>query len=162
MKKYEIVAPKGKVIDESELKKNKIKFIDERDILPESWEDLGKVTGYFADSYAVSGLHTVTDSATYDESPNIFPTLGECTAAMVLAQLCQLRDRYNREALNSWCDWTSPKQVKYGIYFQNEIMTAGIFSLNRTPLVFKTEILRNKFLSCPKINVLITLAKPLL
>ena len=88
---------------------------------------------------------------------NIFPTKEEAIACLALAQLCQLRDRYN----DGWKpDWKDDNQFKWCIdFFQDVVRKTAVLFVRRT-LTFKTEELRNKFLE--NFRDLIETAKPLL
>lgn len=169
MKEYKIVAPKGTVIDESKLKEGKIEFIAEEKKLPESWKELQKIPierAWYIDYYGKTlNIKEDVDQAlntNCDDSHAVWPTEEEATASIALAKLCQLRDIYNGEVLKDWCDWSNIEQLKWVIYFSNQILyTTGNWGLHKV-LAFKTEELRDKFLSCPEIVKLIETAKPLL
>ena len=126
--------------------------------LPESWKELN-FTGraYFVHS----GLGRV-DEIDINNAINInilWPTREEAEASIALAQLLQLRDRYNE----GWKpDWMEGEGEKFCINITlGNIVKTEWYGM-RHVLYFRTEELRNKFLSCPEIRKLIEIAKPLL
>ena len=125
--------------------------------LPESWDELN-FTGraYFVHS----GLGRV-DEIDINNAKNLnilWPTREEAEASIALAQLLQLRDRYNE----GWKpDWTKGSD-KYVIYFREGEIHPEELARSPMPLSFKSPELRDKFLSCPEIRKLIEIAKPLL
>ena len=129
--------------------------------LPESWKELEKISGYctFGDSN-ISRLKIISNTLQYDR--NVFPTKEEAEASIALAQLCQLRDRYNNKPIKDWCNWTNTNQVKYTILFNGDKIIYSNTSDIKRVLTFKSYSLREKFMSCPEIVKLINLAKPLL
>jgi len=92
-----------------------------------------------------------------NELPKNFPNREEAEACLALAQLCQLRDRYN----NGWKpNWEDYNETKYCIEFcQGRIETIDRVNCHKI-LTFKTEDLRDKFLE--NFKDLIETAKPLL
>lgn len=152
-KEFKIQVPKGYEIDKEKSTFEKIVF--KRKELPKSWEDLMTVKGYCVSTY--SKIEDCSEEFyTYKENKNIFPTKEEAEACLALAQLCQLRDRYNDGWKPNWDDGGE----KHCVYFHdNEINSAYTYSSHRV-LTFKTQELRDKFLE--NFKDLIETAKPLL
>ena len=147
----------GKVIDleNSDLSVGKIVF--KKKELPTTWEELKIIKGFYVNSCYI---HNGGDLPTSFSNKNVFPTKAEAEACLALSQLCQLRDAYNGEPLDDWCNWKSTNQCKYSIeVYENEISTCN-YKWTRKVLAFKTEKLRDKFLE--NFEELILTAKPLL
>ena len=124
--------------------------------LPKKWEDLENVNGHYADSWGDVRCYYGVNTPDHTNK-NIFPTKEEAEACVALAQLCQLRDRYN----DGWKpDWEDVGQSKWCIdFFQDDIREVSCLSVRRV-LAFKTKELRDEFLE--NFNDLIEIAKPLL
>ena len=154
-KTIEIIAPEGYEVDKEKSSFEKIVFraLPEKG-LPRSWEELNNVSGYYVtDTVGLKAYSFLTCKT----NRNTWPTREEAEASIALAQLCQLRDRYN----GGWKpDWTDEATEKYFI-----LLLAGEprkdFSYRVShPLSFKTEELRDKFME--NFSDLIEKAKPLL
>lgn len=153
-KELKIQVPEGYEIDKEKSTFEKIVFKKEERKLPKKWEDLYEVKGWFVDFH--SDVVTSGSMRTADSVKNIFPTKEEAEACLALAQLCQLRDRYNDGWKPNWDDGGE----KHCVYFHdNEINSAYTYSSHRV-LTFKTQELRDKFLE--NFRDLIEQAKPLL
>lgn len=154
-KEMKIQAPEGYEIDKKNSTFENIIFKKVEKELPKSWEDLYEVGGWFVDFH--SKVVTSGSMRTADSVKNRFPTKEEAEACIALAQLCQLRDRYN----DGWKpDWTDDNQFKWCIdFFQDVVRKTAVLFVRRT-LTFKTEELRDKFLE--NFRGLIETAKPLL
>ena len=154
-KEMKIQVPEGYVIDREKSTFEKIVFKKVEKELPKSWEDLYEVGGWFVDFH--SDVVTSGSMRTGDNVKNIFPTKEEAEACLALAQLCQLRDRYN----NGWKpNWEDYNETKYCIEFcQGRIETIDRVNCHKI-LTFKTEDLRDKFLE--NFKDLIETVKPLL
>lgn len=161
-KELKIQVPEGYEIDKEKSTFEKIVFKKEERKLPKKWEDLKFVNGFFICD--LSKINKVRlNSLAIDSNKNVFPTKEEAIACLALAQLCQLRDRYN----DGWKpDWKNRAQNKFIIYIHpnNEILfdkiSANTHAISRHLLIFKTEELRDKFLE--NFRDLIETAKPLL
>lgn len=153
-KELKIQVPEGYEIDKEKSTFEKIVFKKVENELPKSWEDLYEVGGWFVDFH--SKIVTSGSMRTADSVKNRFPTKEEAEACVALAQLCQLRDRYN----DGWKpDWTDNAE-KYCIYFNdNKLDISYSYSAHRV-LIFKTVETRDKFLE--NFEDLIKTAKPLL
>lgn len=154
-KELKIEVPQGYEIDKEKSTFEKIVFKKEERKLPKKWEDLYEVGGWFVDFH--SDVVTSGSMRTADSVKNRFPTKEEAEACVALAQLCQLRDRYN----DGWKpDWEDDNQFKWNIHvFKDDIYTMANLFVKKV-LVFKTEELRDKFLE--NFRDLIETAKPLL
>jgi len=154
-KEMKIQAPEGYEIDKEKSTFEKIVFKKIERKLPKKWKDLYEVKGWFVDFQ--SDVVTSGSMRTADSVKNRFPTKEEAEACLALAQLCQLRDRYN----NGWKpNWEDYNETKYCIEFcQGRIETIDRVNCHKI-LTFKTEDLRDKFLE--NFKDLIETAKPLL
>ena len=154
-KELKIQAPEGYEIDREKSTFENIVFKKVERKLPKRWEDLYMVKGWFVDFH--SNVVTANIMHTADSVKNRFPTKEEAEACLALAQLCQLRDRYN----GGWKpDWKDDNQFKWCIdFFQDVVHKTAVLFVRRT-LTFKTEELRDKFLE--NFRELIETAKPLL
>lgn len=153
-KEFKIQAPEGYEIDRENSTFEKIVFKKIENELPKSWEDLYEVGGWFVDFH--SDVVTSGSMRTADSVKNRFPTKEEAEACVALAQLCQLRDRYNDGWKPDWTDFT----MKLSIYFHKDIATTGENRSERTILYFRSEKIRDEFLE--NFGDLIKKAKPLL
>lgn len=154
-KEFKIQVPEGYEIDRENSTFEKIVFKKLENELPKSWKDLYEVKGWFIDFN--SNVVTSGSMRTGDSVKNRFPTKEEAEACLALAQLCQLRDRYN----GGWKpNWNSIAETKYVIeIFKNNIVK-NLYGGKHRILAFKTEELRDKFLE--NFEDLIEIAKPLL
>ena len=159
-KTIEIIAPEGYEVDKEKSSFEKIVFRALPDKgLPKTWDELGLIHGYYTDGFSnVFPCNTpqpYTNKA--DEgNRNTWPTREEAEASIALAQLCQLRDRYNGGWKPDWLD----DGRKYVIYFAGEKMNTARMTGIQFVLAFKTEELRDKFME--NFSDLIEKAKPLL
>nr|DAQ90028.1 MAG TPA: hypothetical protein [Caudoviricetes sp.] len=153
-KELKIQVPEGYEIDKEKSTFEKIVFKKVENELPKSWEDLYEVGGWFVDFH--SDVVTSGSMRTADSVKNRFPTKEEAEACVALAQLCQLRDRYNDGWKPDWTDFT----MKPSIYFHKDIATTGENRSERTILYFRSEKIRDEFLE--NFGDLIKKAKPLL
>lgn len=150
-----ITPPEGYEIDKEKSTFNEIVFKKLEPNLPMSWEELGEVEGYFIYEHSGINVHPVIDKAVaYNR--NLFPTKEEAEAMRAMAQLCQLRDRWNNGWEANWGDDTE----KYCIYSYNCKLEKSTFTYTYSPMAFKTIELRNKFMETFK--DLLEEAKPFL
>ena len=155
-KELKIQVPEGYEIDRENSTFENIIFRKAERKLPKKWEDLENVNGYYADSWGDVRCYYGVNTPDHTNK-NIFPTKEEAEACLALAQLCQLRDRYN----DGWKpNWNSTAETKYVIeIFKNNIVK-NLYGGKHRILAFKTEDLRDKFLE--NFKDLIETAKPLL
>ena len=156
IKEMKIQAPEGYEIDRENSTFENIIFRKAERKLSKRWEDLENVNGYYADSWGDVRCYYGVNTPDHTNK-NIFPTKEEAEACLALAQLCQLRDRYN----DGWKpNWNSTAETKYVIeIFKNNIVK-NLYGGKHRILAFKTEDLRDKFLE--NFKDLIETAKPLL
>ena len=151
-KELKIQVPEGYVIDREKSTFEKIVF--KRKELPKSWEELETIKGSYINNYS-----RICDfrGFTKEDNKNVFPTKKEAEACLALAQLCQLRDRYN----NGWKpDWKDDGEIKHCIEFFKGKIQKNYYHVLKRVLCFKTQELRDKFLE--NFRDLIETAKPLL
>ena len=155
IKEMKIQAPEGYEIDRENSTFENIIFRKAERKLSKRWEDLPFVEGWFID--AKCRIIETGRLNTQEYNKNTFPTKEEAEACLALAQLCQLRDRYNEGWKPHWEDYN---ETKYCIEFcQGRIETIDRVNCHKI-LTFKTEDLRDKFLE--NFKDLIETAKPLL
>jgi hypothetical protein len=147
MKTQVIEIPEGKMIDK----------ITYKDIpsLPEKWEDINEIEGYYIDED--SNIRGASKCAAIFTHKNIFSTQEEAKAALALAQLTQLRKIYR----DGWMpDYDDIEQEKYIIGFtETDFYVYKVKNPNGL-LCFQTRELANSFLI--NFTGLILEAKPLL
>lgn len=157
-KSVTITAPEGYEVDKERSSFEKIVFRALPDKgLPKTWEELGEIYGYYVDSNSCVDNLPIAPFPTRQRTRNTWPTLEEAEASIALAQLCQLRDRYN----GGWrANWTDTNHEKFCI----GVLSGGIAAFDwyrlQHVLCFKTEELRDEFMK--NFADLIEKAKPLL
>ena len=149
-----IQVPEGYEIDKEKSTFEKIVFKKVENELPKSWEDLKILNGYYINDS--SGVDIFESYTTDEYNKNVFPTKEEAEACIALAQLCQLRDRYNE----GWKPDYKDNSVKYTLYFWEDNITQTHSTGARNLLAFKNATIRDKFLE--NFRDLIETAKPLL
>ena len=154
-KELKIEVPAGYEIDRENSTFEKIVFKKIERELPKSWEELKIMNGFYVSSG--SNVQTFISHIISDNNKNMFPTRAEAEACLALAQLCQLRDRYN----DGWKpDWENDNEQKHVIIIHAGRIHVETFFSIQCLLAFKTEELRYKFLE--NFRDLIETAKPLL
>ena len=151
-KELNIIAPEGYEIDKENSTFEKIVFkkINE---LPKTWEDLKYISGAYIS--ALSYIDTINSIETIPSAKNTFPTKELAEAALALAQLLQLRDRYNNDnkgfifLKNNYCITFVNNSIQKSVYFHSQRI-----------LAFRTRELRDEFYD--NFKELIEIAKPLL
>ena len=151
-KELNIIAPEGYEIDKENSTFEKIVFkkINE---LPKTWEDLKYISGAYISTF--SNINTINSMKTDSSAKNIFPTKELAEAALALAQLLQLRDRYNGD--------------NEGFIFNKNNYCISVYNYNidkswnaqiHRVLAFRTKELGDEFYN--NFKDLIEIAKPLL
>lgn len=154
-KEMKIQVPEGYEIDKEKSTFEKIVFKKIEKKLPKSWKEFGEVQGWFVSE--LSDIDYSEGHSTDYRDKNIFPSKEEAEACLALAQLCQLRDRYN----SGWKpDWKNEKELKYAIEIFWDNIVKREYECRYKVLAFKTEELRDEFLE--NFRELIWIAKPLL
>jgi hypothetical protein len=124
--------------------------------LPESWEELQEIEGYYLDSDS-NVKDANTGCSTHKRNKNVFATQEQAEAAIAMAQLSQLMEVYNDE----WeADWSNYNQLKYCIGFTRENLEIDNWIDYRQFLAFKDQETAELFLE--NFRELIEQAKPLL
>ena len=151
-KELNIIAPEGYEIDKENSTFEKIVFkkINE---LPKTWEDLKYISGAYISS--LSYINTINSIETIPSAKNIFPTKELAEAVLALAQLLQLRDRYNGDNKGFIYD-----KDNYFIGVRNNSIFKDWNVYTQRVLAFRTKELRDKFYD--NFKDLIEIAKPLL
>ncbi len=126
--------------------------------LPKTWKELGDIKGFCIDvnSRLIDYTLKLPKVYTDNNNRNVFPTKELAEAALALAQLLQLRDRYNGDWKPDWTD----SNEKYTIEFYNGHIDYDNYLSTQKVLHFKTAELRNQFLE--NFRDLIEIAKPLI
>ena len=154
-KELKIQVPQGYEIDKEKSTFENIVF-KKVDDLPKSWENLETINGFYVNS-ASDIVKVKGEAYAVEDNKNVFPTKEEAEACIALAQLCQLRGRYN----DGWKpDWNNGKEYKYSIVINHGRPFVETYFNVQKVLSFKTEELRDKFLE--NFRDLIEIAKPLL
>jgi len=153
-RELKIEVPDGYEIDKEKSTFEKIVF-KKVDDLPKSWEELEFIDGFFVSS--LSDIAKIGNNTTNDKNnKNVFPTKEEAKACLALAQLCQLRDRYN----DGWKPCWNTDTMKHCIYVSKGEIRGGHQFENSRILTFEKREIRDKFLE--NFKDLIEIAKPLL
>ena len=155
-RKIKITPPEGYEVDKEKSTFEEIVFKKIEPNLPMSWENLRIVKGYYISSR--SYINDIGMINTADVNRNLFPTEEEAKAMLAMAQLCQLRDKWNDGWKANWKDNTR----KYCIVSCKNILHKEFYYDygTSTPMAFKTKELRDKFMETFK--DLLEEAKPFL
>ena len=125
----------------------------EEEVLPKTWEELGRIYGcYIRPDSCIKDA----DCFTVSENKTVYPTRELAEAALALAQLLQLRDRYNGDWVADWSDC----EDKYVIEIYRGKIDTDVYHGRQKVMHFKTAELRDKFLE--NFRDLLEIAKPLL
>jgi hypothetical protein len=158
MNEFKIQIPEGHEIDleKSDLGQGIVTFKKAVSKLPMSWDGIHDLSGYFVSNLSGIRHHPVSNPVFQSANRNVFPSKEEAEACLALAQLCQLRDRWNK----GWKpDWIYPK-VKFMIRAcLNELEVVRSQDVKRV-MAFKNKKLAREFLLTFK--ELLETAKPLL
>jgi hypothetical protein len=155
-----IEVPDGYEVDKEKSSFEKIVFRALPDKgLPKTWDELGLIHGYYTDGFSnvfpCNTPQSYTNKA-YEGNRNTWPTREEAEASIALAQLCQLRDRYNGGWKPDWAD----DMTKSCINIISGRITKNPWDATQHVLAFKTPELRDEFMK--NFADLIEKAKPLL
>ena len=153
-KTIKITPPEGYEVDKEKSTFSEIVFKKLEPTLPMNWEELGVVGGYYVSSR--SNINNMSMTNAVDVNRNLFPTEEEAKAMLAMAQLCQLRDRWNGGWKANWEDDTE----KYCICSYSCKLEKSTFNYTYNPMAFKTIELRDKFMETFK--DLLEEAKPFL
>jgi hypothetical protein len=124
--------------------------------LPESWEELQEIEGYYLDSDS-NVKDANTGFSTHKRNKNVFANKEQAEASIAMAQLSQLMKVYN----DGWeADWNNYNQLKYCIGFTRENLEIDNWIDYRHFLAFKDEETAELFIE--NFKELIKQAKPLL
>ena len=154
MKDLKIEIPEGFEVDEEKSTFTNIVFKAVKKELPKSYEELELVNGWWIDQN--SDVYIAINAPISGAHRNVFPTKELAEAALALAQLLQLRDKYNGDWKPDWTD----NSTKYCIYAYMSIISKEMRSITQHVLAFETRNLRNDFLT--NFKDLLEIAKPLL
>ena len=158
-KELKIEVPNGYEIDREKSTFENIVFKKVENELPKNWCDLKFIKGFFVNGESeIKEINETHDKILAIEgNRNVFPNREEAEACVALAQLCQLRDRYN----DGWKpDWDSMSETKYVLEISRNIVVKNFYNHTKRILAFKTKNIRDKFLE--NFKDLIEIAKPLL
>ena len=152
-KELNIIAPEGYEIDKENSTFEKIVFKKTSNNLPKTWEELKIISGAYIS--VLSNVTTVNSVKTDFSTKDIFPTKELAYAALALAQLLQLRDRYNGDNKG----FIFGKDNYCITFFNNSIFKCWNSNIQQV-LAFRTIELRDEFYN--NFKDLIEIAKPLL
>ena len=152
-KEINIIPPVGYEIDKENSTFEKIVFKKTSNNLPKTWEELKNIYGYYISSSSEITPSSVINASNYTK--NIFPTKELAEAVLVLAQLLQLRDKYNGD--NKGFIFL---ENNYCITFVDDCIEKSLLFHSQRVLAFRTRELRDKFYD--NFKELIEIAKPLL
>lgn len=153
MKEIKIEVPEGYEIDKENSTFEKIRFKEKKG-LPMSWNDLGKVKGWYVTSMGF--VYELGEEEANRSNKGTWPTKELAEASVALSQLLQLRDRWN----GNWkADWQKADEKHVITIIADRTQKDWFTAVNKV-LAFKTPELRDKFLDT--FRDLIEIAKPLL
>ena len=162
-KETRITAPEGCEIEKVEIVDGVavVKFREKERKLPKSWEDFCEMFPIKEGESYIDEISVVIErddnlNRLPDCDKSCLPDRAPAEAVLALCQLIQLRNCYNGDWVPDWED----DEIKYFIEFCNkDIQKTGFFHSQSSPLYFKTEELRDEFLS--NFRPLIEKLKPL-
>lgn len=153
MKSVKIEVPQGYEIDKEKSTFENIVFKEVKIKLPKTWEELGKINGYYVNSFSnVKDFKDIVNCS----NKSTFATKEQAEASIALAQLSQLRDVYRKGWVPDWKDG----DYKYCIYFCNDLITTCTNYETSVFLSFQDDETRDLFME--NFRDLIEQAKPLL
>ena len=145
-KHIKIQIPEGYEIDKEKSSFEKIVFKKKLNGLPNTWEELEVIKGFYVNIESSVDYEEDTTFDTRSDNKNVFPSKEEAEASIALAQLCQLRDRYNTdENGNVWKpDWKSAIVKDVIVIVDEEVKVATSYN-TRYVLVFKSLFICDHF-----------------
>ena len=115
--------------------------------LPNTWEEFCKMYPIKDDEWYIGGVSSIKSLSgviRYDEDfKNVLPSLKAAEAHLALMQLHQLRDCYRQGWLP---DWKDEDQIKWAIYFDEDVLTVEYNYYYSRFLTFQSEEIAEKFL----------------
>lgn len=150
MKTLKITPPEGFEIDKEKSTFEEIVFKPMKKQLPQSWEELGKINGYWVDICSEICEDEVFECV--ETHKNIFATEEQAKASIALAQLSQLREVYRNGWERSFPNYTIDQEMGKIVPTRHEYR--DVF------LSFQSEEVRDEFLE--NFRELIKEASPLL
>lgn len=155
MKSVKIEVPQGYEIDKEKSTFENIVFKEVKKELPETWEELKEIKGYWIDDDSI-----ISDNDNYiaiDRNKNVFATKEQAEASIALAQLSQLREVYRKGWVPNWSD---DNELKFCIYFVEDRTDIVTYCETNQFLSFQDVETRDLFLE--NFIDLIEQAKPLM
>lgn len=152
-KEINIIPPTGYEIDKENSNFEKIVFKKISNNLPKTWEELKNIYGYYISSSSEITPSSVINAINYTK--NIFPTKELAEAVLALAQLLQLRDKYNGDNKGFIL-----LEDNFCIHNYNNSIHLSLLLTGNAILAFRKKELRNEFYE--NFKDLIEIAKPLL
>lgn len=141
-KEMKIIVPEGHVVERIKIVDNMaiVTFRERERKLPESWDE-------FCEMFPIKKCERDDNLNRLPDCDKLcLPDHATAEAVLALYQLIQLRNAYNGDWVPDWDDTTE----KYSIeLYKNKITgdwVTGNYNIPSSPLFFKTEELRNKFL----------------
>ena len=123
---------------------------------PKSWEELNKVSGYYANTFSIITEYDQSSWNPKRDDKNIFATKEQAEASIAMAQLSQLMAVYN----DGWVpDWDDSYRKSCIVFSKGKFSKLYICNM-KSFLTFKTDDIRNEFFN--NFQDLMKKAKPLL
>lgn len=153
-KERKITAPEGREIEKVELVDGVavVTFREKEWKLPKSWEEFCEIYPNFTGEYfiepereeKIGQVAEVMDGQKRTSSnAELLPDRSTAEAVLALCKLIQLRKAYNGD----WAPgWDGPEPKYFIVFSEEEIVTDEYYTIQSSPLFFKTEELRDEFL----------------
>jgi len=153
MKNYINIEGKEIELTEEQIKLIKESIVEPVKGLPNTWEELKRVNGFYTGVASDIGM---ADTLTRETNKNVFATKEQAEASIALAQLSQLKAVYNGKWVADWSEITD----KHKIIFCEDELVISCSCYSGAFLSFKDEETRDLFLE--NFRDLIMKAKPLM
>ena len=153
MKNYINIEGKEIELTEEQIKLIKESIVEPVKELPKTWEELGRINGYFT---TLDSSYKLTDAKVRGTNKDVFATKEQAEASIALAQLSQLKAVYNGKWVADWSEITD----KHKIIFCEDELVISCSCYSGAFLSFKDEETRDLFLE--NFRDLIMKAKPLM